>query len=119
MHETLQQLFDEHDAPTHACKRDIHDALAPMVRLAASVQKQVLEYRTLVTEATLSASHEDAAMGGTLEHMHQTFGALETHAAALTTAARGIAQAAEQLDRYMAERRSELLKADASAAPTR
>jgi hypothetical protein len=110
MHAKLQQLFDEHDAPTHTCKRDIHDALAPMVRLAASIQKQVLEYRTLVTEATLDAEHDDATMGGTLEHMHQTFGALEQHAAALTAAARGIALAAEQLDRYMRERQAEVSK---------
>lgn len=108
----IQPVFKEHEQPQHCCKREVHDHLAPVVRLAAKAQKQVLEYRTLITEATLAAEH-DHALDSKLEHMHQTFGAMEREAGALAAAARGLAQATQQLDRYIEEWKADFARLDA------
>lgn len=106
MHTKVRAFFDEHAAPGHCDKRAVHDQLSPIVRMAAKAQQQVLEYRTLITEATLAADH-DPAFNGKLEMMHQTFGAMERSAAALSLAARDLARDTAQLDRYVAEWRDD------------
>lgn len=115
MKEQLQRIFDEHDAPTYAGKRDVQDALLPMVRLAAKAQQQVLEYRTLITEAALAADH-DPAYSGKLELMHQTFGAVERNSTTLSAAVRELAQSMEQLDRIMSESKTDIERYDADKA---
>lgn len=107
MKDSLQRIFDEHDTPTHASKRDVHDALSPMVRLAAKAQQQVIEYRVLITEAAVAADH-DPAYSGKLESMHQAFAAIERQSAALSAAARELAQSMEQLDRIMGESKTDI-----------
>lgn len=111
MHHTLQKVFDEHGSPTHASKRHVHDQLTPIVRLAAKAQQQVLEYRVLITEASLSDEH-DPRLDGKLELMHQTFGAMERAASNLTSAARELAQATAQLDRYVVDWKADLARHD-------
>ena len=101
MHKELTAFFDQHASPTHIAKPDIHAGLSPVARLAAKVQQQVLEYRVLIAEAEM-APH-DQKLDGKLEMMHQTFGAMERESAALSSAARNLAQCATQLDRYMGE----------------
>lgn len=107
MHTKLRALFDEHEKPTHAAKRDIHDDLSRIVRLAGRIQKQLIEYRTLTSDAVLSPDH-DPRMTGKLEAIHQTFAATESHAAVFMASARDLGRDFEQLDRYMAECAAEI-----------
>lgn len=101
MHKELEAFFAEHEDPTHCSKRSVHDALAPLRRVATDVLKQVLEYRTLIGEAE-TAPH-DHALDGKLEQMHQTLGALEREATVINQATRELGKAMTQLDRYMEE----------------
>lgn len=117
MKEQLQRIFDEHEAPTHASKRDVHTALSPMVRLAAKAQQQVLEYRMLITEAAVADDH-DPAYSGKLEMMHQAFGAIERQSATLSTAARELAQSMEHLDRIMGESKTDIERYERGIAET-
>jgi hypothetical protein len=106
MHPKLQAVFDQHDKPTFACKRDVHDQLTPILKVASAVQKQMIEYKSLVAEAEL-ADH-DGAIDGTVEHIRQTFAAVEREANAFVEHGRGLAHALAQLDRYLAEQRKHL-----------
>ena len=115
MHEKLAAVFSEHRAPKHCCKRRVHDQVSPIVRLAALAQQQVLEHRTLITEATLSPDH-DPGLDGKLEMMHQTYGAMERAATALSAAARELAQSTTQMDRYDAEWKLEIEAYEAAKA---
>lgn len=112
MHTELQAVFDEHEAPKHCCKRQAHDAIGPVVRLAAKAQQQVIEYRTLIAQAEV-APH-DHALDGKMEMMHQTLGAMEREATALAAAARNLGQTHTQLERYMAEWKAEIARYEAA-----
>lgn len=104
MHTQLKAVFDEHDNASHASKRDVHDQLAPILAIATAVQRQVLEYKSLLMQAEL-ADH-DHALDGKIEHMRQTFAAAEREANAFMEHGRNLAQCFTQLDRYMADAQS-------------
>jgi hypothetical protein len=112
----ITALFAEHDEPTHCSRQTLSDGLAPVDQLVASVRKQVLEYQLKVSawEAAIAA---DDPSDGQLEHMHQTFGALEREAAALATATRNLGKAMRQLDRYMADAKADVERREAEVAP--
>ncbi len=107
---SLADVFAEHDDPTHASKREIHDQLAVILAIGADVQKQMIEYRSKLMAAQLV----DDTLTGQMEHMHQTFGAAEREATTFVTAGRNLAMCFTQLDRYMAEQRARLDKAVAA-----
>lgn len=94
----MKQLFDEHTNPTHCDKRMVHDGIAPLMTLIASVQKQVIEYRQRLDAVVLA----DDACAGEVEHMHQTLAAMDREAAAFAAAGRTLAKSFTQWDRYMA-----------------
>lgn len=106
MHAELQAVFDEHERPTHASKKAVHEQLGAILRLAGLAQQQVIVYRSLIAQAEV-APH-DHALDSKMEMMHQTFGAYEREAAILATCARNLAQVATQLDRYVTEWRSDI-----------
>src|SRR4051812_33562345 len=114
MHPELQAVFDEHQHPQHCCKRDAHDALTPIVRLAGRAQQQVSEYKLLIAQAEV-APH-DHALDGKMEMMHQTLGAMEREAAALAVHARNLAQTHTQLEYCMTEWQAEIARWEASQA---
>lgn len=99
---SFAELFEEHRAPSHATKQDVHDQLSPVLRVGALVQKQMIEYRSRLTAAELSP--DGAGLEGTAEHIHQTFAAVEREASAFVSAGRQLAKAMTQLDRYLTER---------------
>lgn len=103
----VQALFDEHRKPTHACKRDLHDACAPLLDLGARTQQQLAEYRRRVMAIEMSAA-ADPELVGKFEHMHQTFAAVEREAMAFVQAGRSLTQAVSQLDRYVQKMESEI-----------
>jgi hypothetical protein len=98
IHPELDDVFDEIDAPTHAGKRDVHDQLRPITRLAAAVIKQMVEHKARVQEALL-APH-DEALDGYLEAMKQTYDAGLREAHQLQAAADSLGNVMAQLERY-------------------
>jgi hypothetical protein len=117
MNEHVQRLFAEHDKPTHCDAIALHVGLGPVGRLAATVRKQVLEYQALLEELSHSDPYNAHGLDGIVEHLHQTFGALEREATALTLAARELGKGSKQLERYMADARGAIAE-KAAPAPT-
>jgi hypothetical protein len=115
MNEKLKAVFDEHASPKHAGKHQTFGQLAPIVRLVADVRKQLLEYRTLLTEAALEPEN-DAALNPLNEMMHQTIGHIDTEATAFEKAGRELMKGLEQLDRYMANWKGALAAQEAAKA---
>lgn len=95
----LKKLLDEHSAPQHATKQDVHNMISPLLAMGAKVQKQMIEYKARLTEEELSG--QSSAPEGETEHHHQTFGAIEREVAAFMAAGRNLAKHMNQLDRDM------------------
>lgn len=115
MRNPIERLFKEHESPAHASKQDVHDALAKIHRLVANVQKQVLEYRQLTTEAHLHPE-QHPALEGKLEFVYQTFSAMEREATALADHGRQLAAAVQQLDRVMPTWQEDIERFEAAEA---
>ena len=101
IHPELQAVFDEHAAPQHTSKRAVHAQLAPVLKVAADIWRQVAEYRARLAQAKV-AEH-DPDLDFKMEHMFQTLGAAERNAAAFQHVALLLANDFAQLDRYMGE----------------
>lgn len=99
-------LFAEHEKPTHASCRAVHDAITPTADLVLSVQQQIAEYRKRLTSIQLS--EHDTAIDGKLEMLHQTLSAVEREASALYRAVRNLSNATTQWDRIMAGAQDDL-----------
>lgn len=99
-------LFAEHEKPTHASCRAVHDAITPTADLVLSVQQQIAEYRKRLTEIQLS--EHDTAIDGKLEMLHQTLSAVEREATALYRAVRSLSNATSQWDRIMSSAKEDL-----------
>lgn len=103
---SVNSVFAEHRQPKHASKRAVHDQLSPIMAMAADVQRQVIEYRAALVQAQLS----DDSLAPNIEHMYQTFGAIDREVANLVAAGRALAQAFTQLDRYIADAESDVAR---------
>lgn len=114
MHAELKAFFAEHQNPTHTSKRAVHDKLMDFGKLAADAQKQVIQYGALL-DGALHAEH-DHALDGKVEHMRQTFGAMQREADLFAQAARNLGQTFTQLDRYVAEWSGEIERYEAAQA---
>lgn len=101
IHPELQAVFDEHAAPTHASKRDIHAQLLAVLKVALAAQRQIAEYRSLLTIAKV-ADH-DPELDFKMHHMIGTFASAERNSAASTHFLTLLADDFSQLDRYAAE----------------
>lgn len=120
-HTELQAVFDEHAKPTHCCKREVHDQMAPIAAVAASARQQVARYKALLIQAQLAPHDTDHDFK--LESIKQTIGAIERSVTQLEDAGHAVAMDFTQLDRYMAEwpqeiARMEAIKADPAARAT-
>lgn len=117
MHAELQAVFDEHANPTHVTKAEVHAALSPILQLTSRAQQQMIVLRSLLTQAEL-APH-DHALDSKLEMMHQTLGAMEREAGALSQVGRNLALVFTQLDRYAAEWEADIAAFDQRRADDR
>lgn len=114
MHTELDAFFDEHDKPSHASKRHVHDKLGAILALAVPVRMQLVKYKGLLEQAEM-ASH-DHSMDGTLEHIRQTIDAADRELGKVVDHGRNLALAFTQLERYMADQRK-FLEAGNPAPP--
>lgn len=96
MHDALQSLFSERRAPRHCCRRRVHDSAGPVGALAADMQRQIAEYRSLLLSAEFTDMPEQ--FRGKLEAMDQTLRAAERIQAELVAAVRGASQIMGQID---------------------
>ena len=104
MRKKLKALLDEHAAPTRCCTADVKGEVGAILRVARKAQQQLLEYKALLMEAELDPDR-DPSSDGTLEHIQQTFAAIERNANAFVEHGRKLAHDFTQLDRYLAEQR--------------
>lgn len=111
MHTELQALFDEHAAPQHCCKRDVHDQLGPFVDLAARAQMQVMVYRRMLTTARVTP--HDPILDMKLQNIKATIAAMDQNAANLVTAIEQVAHDWEQAERYFSEWKGEVARMEA------
>jgi len=100
-HPAIAAIFAEAKKPTHCCKREAHDALQPLMAFVARTQQQVAKNRELLVVAETSDTGHD--IGGDVERMHQTNGALERDAAKAMEAMRRLVQSYAQAERYYEE----------------
>jgi hypothetical protein len=99
MHHTIQQLFDEHESPSHASAAHTHEVVGHVLELVADLQQQALVYKRLMWAWKTAP---DAEMKDKLEWFKQTFDAGETALTELSRAAERLVDGWAQLDRYMA-----------------
>lgn len=104
MHPAVQAVFTEHAKPTHASKGDVSAQLAPILKVAAAIRKQLIEYKSLLEQAELA----DDSVAGTLEHIRGTIKGAESQVNALVESARMLAKAFSELDPYMADQHAKL-----------
>lgn len=104
----FEALFAEHAAPTYAAKDSIRAEIGVLLALGANVQKQMIEYKSLLVEAQMSDT--DPVLESKYEHIHQTFAGIEREVNAFVNAGRLLASALNQLDTYI-----ETTKADVVA----
>lgn len=104
----LDALFAEHETPTHQSCRACHDTIKPTADLVLATQKQIAEYRSVLT--TFELSEHDRALDGKMEMLHQTLTAMERDASALYASVRQLAKVTAQWDRVMAEARIDVTR---------
>lgn len=117
MYDALQKVFDEHASPTLASSRAVCDRMMPVVQLNAAVQKQILEYESLLEQAMMDPAHPPT-LTPKLESIRQTLGALKRDSAAAQQAFALVRLSMEQLDRYMPQAQQDAQSIlDALASP--
>lgn len=101
MHEALQKLFDEHDAPTHAGGDEIRAALKPILLIASRINKQMAVYREHHLNAKLDA--HDPGFDSMQEQLRQRFAAVEKLVANFIEAGEKLTDGMAHIAREMAQ----------------
>jgi seryl-tRNA synthetase len=114
MRETMKALFDEHRAPQFASKRDVHDALKPILGLAAKVNKQLAVYREHHLSAKLD--EHDHSFDGQQEYIAQAITAAERATSTMIAAGEQLADVMTDLERKMLEKERDILALETSRA---
>ena len=96
MHPQLQAIFDERKTPTHANARAVHDALRPILNVAALVDKQMAHYRSLHLDAKLAI--HDVGLDPKQERIKQQFKVAHEATTALIAAGERLADAMTTLE---------------------
>lgn len=116
MHPTIEKLFAEHEAPTHASAAHTHEVVGQVLELVADLQQQAIVYKRLLWAWKTAP---DAELKDKHEWFKQTLEAGETALAELSRAAERVVDSWAQLDRYMAIGKADIATAETNAAETK
>jgi hypothetical protein len=107
MDPTLQALFDENAAPTHASVEIAHTILAQVVAFATKIEHQVTRYHELRRAARFAPQDFGPRnLGPTIENLRPRIDDVGIAAKELLVAAERLSDAMLQLDRVMPEKRA-------------
>ncbi len=100
MHKATEAFLDEHVNPTHISVLETKSLVAPILDLSAAVDAQcaVLRRKMLAIE---TAAEKDPVIAAHTEAFHSTFKTLREAVEKLIEAGREVANAGEQMDRYV------------------
>lgn len=101
MHPKVAALFAEAQKPKHCSKTQVKALNAPTLDVVAAVQRQVAEYRTLLS----ALEHDDGVpddLRGKWEHIHQGIKALARDVEAAQDATRRVTRTAIQIEEDLA-----------------
>jgi hypothetical protein len=111
----IQALYDEGTKPTHACKRDVHDQLRPIMKVGAALRRQMAVYHELLLDAQL-APH-DPSLDSKLERLKNQLKPLDTLIPQFLAIGDQIGEALKQWDRIIGEDTDTLRRLVESSRP--
>lgn len=103
---TLDLFIAECAKPSHCSKREMHDALTPILDVVARGRMEAVELRRRINGVMLD--DHGHAIDGKLERYRQAVGALDADLAALETLAFSVAGHFTTIERYAREDKDEL-----------
>ncbi len=108
MESPLQKIFDERKNPTHVGAREVHDAMDPILNLAALLDQQMAIYRKHHLNAK-TAIH-DVKLDGKQERIKQTLRVVQEASTAFIGVGERLCDAMVQLERYLDEDEQDVLR---------
>ncbi len=116
MHQELRTLLDEHKAPQHASKRNIHDQLRSILLTATRISRQMGVYREQHLNAKLAPHAIDPVIEGKLELLKLKYAAAEKACTDLIWHGERLAEIMTELEVAAAETERDLASYEAARA---
>lgn len=116
MHPTVQKLFDAADRPAFCGRAQVAAENLPLVKLAAKIRHQIVEWRGIIAEAE-STPDLPEEVRAKLEFLYQSVGALDRIVTDYERSGRDLTATFAQLERIFADAKKDLKIPETPAPP--